>query len=339
MPDRTPPADLAATIAYLRFPLRTNDRGGLQGGSACPHCKGRRIQKWGRFAGRQRYRCRDCSRTFSTFTATPLRYLKRVHRWRAFLWCMDGRLTVRRAAAVLCVDPSTSLRWRHRLLDHWRMEPHRRLRGSVAIGELWIPQNQKGSRRLQRPPRRRGLAPGRSRTGAERVGLIAATEAARDLVWIARTHVDALRRSDFDEILAPRLAHVTEIVGYRGPLCALAGFARSVGAEYRRASWGSPPDGVPALRLALRRWLKPLRGVATRRLENYLEWFGRSSRGRVGVMCGDVPAANTSRQQSLRRRTRRGASGRPTPFRPQRRAGEGSSHRPRAGGRRSAPRA
>ena len=69
-------APLASIIAYLRFPLRAEHRGGLCAGVQCPHCQRSRIQKWGGFAGRQRFRCRDCRRTFSTFTNTPLRWLK-----------------------------------------------------------------------------------------------------------------------------------------------------------------------------------------------------------------------------------------------------------------------
>lgn len=280
MPDRTIAGDTAATIAYLRFPLRADDRGGLRDGSACPYCRLQRIQKWGRFAGRQRFRCRDCARTFSTFTGTPLRYLKRVDRWRAFLWCMEGRLTVRRTGAVVGIDSTTALRWRHRVLDHWRLEPHRRLRGSVVVGEFWMPPNEKGSRRLQRPPRQRGQAPGHWCQVTERVGLIGALETGGGAPghWIGCTNARRLDRSDIESLLAPRLGYVREIVGYRGPLCALAWFAGIAGAEYRRARGGSPAEGIPELRLALRRWLRPLRGVATRRLGNYLEWFRRCAR-------------------------------------------------------------
>ena len=124
---------LGATGPYLRFPLRAEHRVGLRDGKLCPLCRGTRIQKWGHFAGRQRFRCRDCRRTFSTFTGTPLRYLKRPERWRAFLWCIEGRLTVRASGAALHIDKNTALRWRHRVLDHWRLEPHRQLRGSVGV--------------------------------------------------------------------------------------------------------------------------------------------------------------------------------------------------------------
>ena len=269
---------LSATIAYLRFPLRAEHRGGLCDGSACPHCDGTCIQKWGHFAGRQRFRCRDCRRTFSCFTGTPLRYLKRVERWRTFLWCLEGRLTVRQCGVVVGIDKNTALRWRHRALDQWRCEPQRRMRGRVAIGEFSIPLNEKGTRRLGRRPRRHGHAPGRATVDLVRIGLIAAIETdakGAPALMIRSTDVWPPGRSDYERILGARFSHVDEIAGSQGRLCPVAGFAGSVGIAYRTERGGDRAKCVWCLRSDLRRWLRPLRGVATSRLDNYLEWFRR----------------------------------------------------------------
>ncbi|HEX6589464.1 MAG TPA: hypothetical protein VF039_10605 [Longimicrobiales bacterium] len=276
MPGQT---SLAATIAYVRFPTRAEHRGRLCDGTSCPYCAGAHTQKWGRFAGRQRYRCNACHRTFSTFTLTPLRYLKRPELWRAFLWCMDGRLTVRRSGAVVGIDKNTALRWRHRLLDQWRIEPHRRLRGRVAVGEFWIPLNEKGRRGLAHP-RRHGPTPGRVKERAERVSLIALIETGGDGAtdqWIGFSDARVLGRCDYRNLLSPRLGQVAEIAGDRGKLCELARFARSAGIPYLLGEGAPPHRAVGRLRSDLRRWLSPFRGVATRRLDNYLEWFRRDA--------------------------------------------------------------
>ena len=284
---------LAPTVAYLRFPLRADHRAAVCDGSRCPHCPGTRIQTWGRFAGRQRFRCRDCRRTFSTFTGTPLRYLKYPERWRSFLWCMEGRLTVRRSGAMVGIDKNTALRWRHRVLDHWRLEPHRRLRGSVAVGEFWMALNEKGSRRLWRRPRRHGLTPGRRTAGLERVVLIAAIETEGDGGadhWIGLTEVRTPGYADYATLLGPRMRPGVEITGAQGPFCWLARFAASAKTTYRAERRATTAIVTP-LRLELRRWLRPFRGVSTRRLDNYLEWFRRA---RAPLL------PNTSRRQSQR---------------------------------------
>jgi len=292
-------ANLAATIGYLRFPLRVEHRAALCDGSHCPHCDGVRIQKWGRFLGRaapedpraapedpraapedprsarQRFRCLDCGRTFSTFTRTPLRYLKRPQRWRGFLWCTEGRLTLRRTAAVLGIDKDTALRWRHRLLDHWRREGHPRLRGRISVGEFTMPLNEKGSRRLRRAARRHSEPASRKGPEAELVPLVAAVqEDGRDLSIQRITRLPP-GRADYASVLVPLLGHVEEVASWRGPLCPLAAFAREMGATYRIEQRAPRETNLFRLRRELRRWLRPLYGVATRRLENYLEWFRR----------------------------------------------------------------
>jgi len=226
---------------------------------------------------------------------------------------MEGRLTVRRAASVLDVHRNTALRWRHRLLDHWRLEPHRRLRGRIEVGELWLPLNEKGSRCLLRLPRRHGYEPGRTGEEVQRVRLVVAmqtvtlpapignrdphTPAARDAaaaamhanaplatdpgidrileLSIQRCGMSHPGRFDYLALLGSRVVEVDEIVATRGPLLPLVGFARSLGVAHRRQRHDYWNGGMYRIQRELRRWLRPLRGVATQRLDNYLEWFRR----------------------------------------------------------------
>ncbi len=276
---------LPATTRYLRFPLTPDHRAPLQDGSACPHCPSRRVQKWGRFRGRQRYRCRDCERTFSTFTHTALSYLKRVELWPRFLWCVDGRLSVRAAAARLRIDKDTALRWRHRLLGQWRLEPRHRLQGRVVIGDFCMPHSVKGVRLRppQRAPRRRGEPWTFPFEQTGPVTVLVAWEGPGSLV-IESVGVRGLVSADYDVRVAPRLGAVNEIVGCRGPACGLAGFSRRVEIPYRWEPRSFFPTEVFVVRRQLRNWLRPFRGVSTRRLDNYLEWFRR--RGPLPVSAG-----------------------------------------------------
>ncbi|HSN58551.1 MAG TPA: transposase [Clostridiaceae bacterium] len=64
--------------------------------SSCPHCGSGSFIKHGRTGlGRQRYRCRECRRTFSETTGTPFMYSKKkLTVWWGYLFCMEGGLTV-----------------------------------------------------------------------------------------------------------------------------------------------------------------------------------------------------------------------------------------------------
>lgn len=277
----TDPA-LASTMRYLRFALPADHRAPLQDGSACPHCQGRRVQKWGQFSGRQRYRCRDCARTFSTFTGTALHYLKKPERWRRFLWCVDGRLTVRSSAAALGVNKDTALRWRHRLLEQWRREPRPRLTGRVVIGDFSMPHSAKGERSLslslRRPARRHGEPWISLSARIDLVTVLVAWQSPTAMIIGSAkvgSRTTGLRPPDYEAQLGLQLRDVTEITGCRGRAFGLAGFARRMGVPYRPRIRSFLPVEIIEVRRRLRTWLRPFHGVATRRLDNYLEWFRR----------------------------------------------------------------
>ena len=265
---------LDRTLRYLRFPFAEDHRTKLQDGSACPHCSQRHIQKWGRQCGRQRYRCCHCGRTFSTFTGTALYYLKRPELWPRFLWCVDGRLTVRKSGALLAVDKDTALRWRHRLLDQWRRAPRRPLSGRITVGYFWMPHSAKGSRPVDRPARTQGEPWSFPGLQTSAISVLVAMEESGPLIMKSLV-APRLRAADYDRELRDRVRDVGEIVGCRGEFDPLASFARTIGATYVTERRSFFPRRVFIVRRELRAWLRPFRGVSTRRLDNYLEWFRR----------------------------------------------------------------
>jgi transposase-like protein len=81
----------------------------------CPHCGGRRILRWGFFRGSQRYRCRQCSRTFNALTGTPYARLRSAELWLDYRAAVVAQLSIRRAADRCGISVATALRWRRRI--------------------------------------------------------------------------------------------------------------------------------------------------------------------------------------------------------------------------------
>ena len=50
-------------------------------GATCPHCKSMYVIRNGHANGLQRYRYRECCKTFSTLTGTPLNQLHKQGKW------------------------------------------------------------------------------------------------------------------------------------------------------------------------------------------------------------------------------------------------------------------
>ena len=111
---------LAALIADSRSTQR-----------CCPHCACRQLNRHGQANNRQRFRCRQCLRTFNDLTGTPLARLRLRDKWLDYIVMLREARSVRAAAAYVGVHSNTALRWRHRFLDETdkeRLWPTRKLR-------------------------------------------------------------------------------------------------------------------------------------------------------------------------------------------------------------------
>ena len=84
-------------------------------GRRCPHCADTHIHRWGKPGGSQRYRCRNCGRTFNALTGTSCAGLRRADLWIDYRAAIVEQLSIRKAAKRCGIDPSTALRWRRRL--------------------------------------------------------------------------------------------------------------------------------------------------------------------------------------------------------------------------------
>ena len=122
----------------------------------CPSCQTARCYRHGQDCGLQRYRCRDCGKTFTRLSGTPLSRLRHRAKWLDYLGEMLEARSVRAAAKSVDVHRNTSFRWRHRFLELAKHDRPERLSGIAEADELFLLESQKGSRTLKRPPRRRG---------------------------------------------------------------------------------------------------------------------------------------------------------------------------------------
>lgn len=81
----------------------------------CPHCQSERVVGNGHASGLQRYKCRNCDRTFNALADTPRARLWHKGKWERQAEVLRQGLSVHQAAETLSVAPSTAFRWRHRV--------------------------------------------------------------------------------------------------------------------------------------------------------------------------------------------------------------------------------
>jgi len=83
----------------------------------CPHCLSAEIFGHGTYKGRERYKCKQCKKTFNDYTGTAISGIKKVEKFQDYLELTIESLTIREAAKKLGVNMKAIFDWRHKLLS------------------------------------------------------------------------------------------------------------------------------------------------------------------------------------------------------------------------------
>lgn len=252
----------------------------------CPGCGAEHFHKHGRAHGLQRYRCRSCGRTCNGLSGTPLARLRHKGRWLDYLGGMLDSHSIRRAAGQLGIAGATSFRWRHRFLALSKHDRPERLGGIAEADEMYVLESHKGSRTLERAPRKRGgKATKRGVSNQQMCILVARDRSGQTLDWVPgkgpvtrqQLHAHLKTRLEPDVLLVTdshgAYRHFAREAGITHEAVNLQAGARVRGAIHVR--------NVNAYHSRLRGWLQPFRGVASRYLTNYLGWRWALDGGRV----------------------------------------------------------
>ena len=253
----------------------------------CAYCACQRIHRHGHDRGVQRYRCCACHRTFSALTGTPLARLRHRAKWLDYLDGMLEGQSVRKTADRIGVHRNTSFRWRHRFLHLAKDDRPITLAGIAEADEMFLLESQKGSRQLDRPPRKRGGVAKRRGINSEHVCVLVArdrTGATFDFV----TGRGAVTTAQLNRHLLPVLDPDVLLVTDSHP--AYKAFARTAAISHEavnlrageRVRGARHVQNVNAYHQRFRQWLARFNGVASRCLPNYLGWRWAVDGARIG---------------------------------------------------------
>jgi transposase-like protein len=253
----------------------------VAGNRSCPHCQGASLYRHGAANGLQRFRCRDCRRTFNCLTGTPLARLRHKAKWLDYLDCMLDSRTVRKAAAKVEIAKNTSMRWRHRFLNATKADRPACLNGIAEADETFLLESQKGARNMKRPARKRGGKASKRGISHEQVCILVARDRSGQ-TWDFVTGRGPLTKAQLHRhlpaILTPDTLLVTDANKAYRAFAKEAGVAHdfvnvSAGQRIARQAAGAiHVQNVNGYHSRFHGWLHGFRGVATRYLPNYLGW-------------------------------------------------------------------
>jgi transposase-like protein len=116
-------------------------------GAVCPHCGSRAVNKFGFFDGKQRYRCKECKKTFNLYTKTLLSWSHYKDKWEAFIKTMSQDLSLRQAEKQVGVSYVTLFYWRHKIMTILNETNEDKLHGTLEIMKMKLRYLDKYHRR------------------------------------------------------------------------------------------------------------------------------------------------------------------------------------------------
>jgi len=243
----------------------------------CPHCKSKHLQKWGVRNDMQRYKCKVCKRTFNSLTGTPLSRLRKKGRWLTYAKCLKEGFSIRKAAKECGVHKNTSFRWRHRFLKNATDIKPESLNGIVEINELFFARSEKGSKNINRNPRKRAYKCKAAIPIDQRIFTIFCRDRSKN-------SYDNIVSSFSTKTVKPL---IDKLISRDSLICSqdkevYLKYSRLSGIKHGKLRIAKKEvvnrgivhiQNVRLYQTKLQIWMQRFHGVATKYLNNYLSWF------------------------------------------------------------------
>jgi transposase-like protein len=248
----------------------------------CPHCQSEKVYKRGKQSGVQMYKCRSCSKWYRETTGTPLWDIKLKHKWQSYLRCMKEGKTIKKTATEVGISIQTSFDWRHKILSSLSDFAPETFSDVVECDELELALSNKGNRNLEREPRKRGSDFKRNKASATPTVVQVVTVVERKgEKYLKAVETQRLSTEQITKVLGGKLGENTTLITDKHK-------------SYKRFAKDNPQinhksvlakdhvckkdksihlQHVNNTHAQLRSFLLPFKGVSSKYLQNYLNWF------------------------------------------------------------------
>ncbi|MCM3671979.1 IS1595 family transposase [Mesobacillus maritimus] len=249
-------------------------------GFNCPHCKSNGVVRFGKYNGRQRYKCKDCGKTFSDLTNSPLQGTHYPERWLKFIDCMLKGMSLRESSKIVGVHHVTLFYWRHKVLSALEQMQIEQFEGILEVDETYFLYSEKGKRGISdRKSRKRGGVSQFRGISKEQVCVIVGRDRNKNTISKVAC-MGRIEKSQVEKSLGSHIAGDTILCtdGWRG----YKTYAKEKGLEHYRINTKKTGYVIKGLyhiqnvnnyHGRLKQWIDRFKGVATKYLNHYLAWF------------------------------------------------------------------
>ena len=244
----------------------------------CPHCGSNQIRSGGKARGLQRYKCKECRKSFGDTNNTAFyRTQKDLAQWNHFIDLMfnSHHHSIRKIAGKVGIHYRTAFFWRHKILNALKQFTGEPLNGIVEADETYFALSYKGKKRdMPRPARKRGKQATKRGISKEQVCVLTAIDRTKNTM-LEPVCLGRITTRHVEDTLGPRIAPDSMLVT-DGHL-AYPAFARRHDMTHHaldsHVSFGNRSihlQNVNSLHSQVKRFMEPFNGVATKYLDNYM---------------------------------------------------------------------
>jgi len=259
--------------------LKTIRESRFDSGIACVHCGSTSVKRNGKYRTRQRYLCKDCSKSFNDMTNTPFAGSRYPEKWVKYMEMMVEGYTLPKIAKRLKIHISTAFYWRHKILNTLGSLGFNQLQGIVESDETFFKESLKGREVTHREPKKRAVKDKKRGISDLKIAVVVAQD--RNGNMIARKGgTGRVRAEEIDAVIG-------EFIHPSALLCTDTAtnykkFARIKGLQHETINERQKQrvkkgiyhiQNVNNFHSRLKTWIRRFQGVATKYLDNYLYWF------------------------------------------------------------------
>ena len=245
----------------------------------CVACSSDHIRADGKYKETQRYSCGHCGKKFSETTGKLTWYLRKKDKLPLYMYYMLSGASIKKCAQEVGIAIQTSFDWRHKLLNAFSEAVPQGFEGIVESDDIFFLESTKGGTPAHRPARKSGDTASKRGISDEQVAVVVTCDRSGNKELKVATK-GRISKKDLDNALKDKLKHAEVLCtdSHRS----YTAFAKGKPFKHKKfnASKGQKVtekiyhvQHVNNIASRLRQWMSRFNGVATKYLQNYLNWF------------------------------------------------------------------
>lgn len=248
----------------------------------CPNCKSTHIVKDGLYKGRQKFKCKDCNKKFNILTNTPFHHTRLTYNQIEIAYqCLVDKLSIRKSAERIGVSTRTAFLLRFKIISCLNFKRDEvKLTGDVELDEYYLSINLKGTKEEDMPrfsKKRKKHGTGKQGINKHMVCVSSGIDE-YDHIYLEVAGVGNITSKMIRNTIQSKILNSKKVVtdcksSYESIAKESKWNLKQVKSKCYVDDEGNNLANINSIHSELTRFLSNFKGVSTKHLQEYLDWF------------------------------------------------------------------